>query len=93
MSASVQALQLPLTAPWAGLTPKLTGFQLHTHVASPLGVFSREVKLPQESIQGGQCVPAMQQGEMWCLGKLLPCTGDGAAAGQAKTWYFWIAQE
>lgn len=60
---------------------------------SPLGVFSSEVKFPQQPMQGGQCVPAMQHGEMWCLGSLLPCTGDGAAAGQAETWHFWIAQE
>lgn len=31
--------------------------------------------------------------DMWCLGSLLPCTGDGAAAGQAKTWGFWRAQK
>lgn len=31
-------------------------------------------------------------GDMWSLGRLLPCTGDGVAAGQAKTWYFWKAQ-
>lgn len=93
MSASVQALQLPLAAPWAALTPELTGFQLHTHMASPPGVLSSEVKLPQEPIQGGQCVPAVQQGEMWCIGRLLPCTGDGEAAGHANAWYFWIAQE
>lgn len=59
MPASVQALLLPLAAPWEALTPELTGFQLHTRLASPLGVFSSELKLPQEPTQGGQCVPAM----------------------------------
>lgn len=92
MSASVQALQLPLSAPWAALTPELSGFQLHSHLASPLAVFSSEAELAQEPTQGGQSVPALQHSEVWCPWRLLPCTGDGAAAEQAKTWYFWIAQ-
>lgn len=81
MLASVQALLLPLAAPWAALTPELTGFQLHTYLASPLGVFSSELKFPQEPNQGGQCVPAMArwhvepwaaQGMEWLLDKQKP---------------------
>lgn len=56
MFASLQALQLPLAAPWAALTSALTGFQLHTHLALTTGCV----------FKWGQACPAAHPGRTVC---------------------------